>query len=453
MMVKDKKTAIAMAMSALMAALPAATRAETESFQMRRAINIAQWFTWPRYEATGSAIQWPPYKESPRPPSLAELKALRGAGFDTVRLPVDPAPFIVFEGERRAEVYRTLFEGLARINAAGLKVILDIHPNSRHPVWGQHAVIGGLEAPAFKAVADVIGEMARRLKDHTDSAALELLNEPRLKCKGEEQALWQSMAAQLVGRARAANPELAIIVTGACVSSPDGLLALDPATFADRKVFYTFHYYEPFSFTHQGAQFIPWPDKYLDGVPWPASIRPMAAAAALLEEQVNKTSGLTYPERLLAQARAKHNLERYYASNADASMISGRFGQVADWARRHNIPAANILVGEFGAVRRQPGKAGAFCDDRARWHRDVREAAESHGFAWAYFSYDGPFGLVHDDTDRRLDPVILASLGLKSPCSLAAIVGVPGERPGADAPAACFDHCQGTGRSEAGRTP
>lgn len=440
------KKAIAIAMCSGFSALPAAARAEQQPFQMKRAINVAQWFTWPRYEATGSAIQWPPYKQSPQPPTLTDLKALRAVGFDTVRLPVDPAPFIVFEGERRAAVYRILFDGLARIEAAGLNVILDIHPNSRHAVWGQHAVVGGKEAPAFKAVADVIAEMARRLRGHTQRVALELLNEPRLKCKGEEQALWQSMAAHLVSRARAANPELAVIVTGACVSSPDGLLALDPTSFADAKVFYTFHYYEPFSFTHQGAQFIPWPDKYLDGVPWPASIRPISAAAALLKEQVNKTAGLTYPERLLAQGRAKHNLQRYYASKADGSMISRRFGEVVAWSRRHNIPAANILIGEFGVVRREPGKPGAFCADRARWHRDVREAAEAHGFAWAYFSYDGPFGLVHGDSDRQLDPVILASLGLQSPCSLDAITASRSNRAlmsGAST-AECFKRCDGS---------
>jgi endoglucanase len=427
----------------LCAAIPAPLWAGQQAFQMRQAINIAQWFTWPRYEASGSGIQWPPYKQSPRPPSLAELRDLSDAGFDTVRLPVDPAPFIVFEGERRAEVYRMLFDGVALIEAAGLNVIIDIHPNSRHPVWGQHAVIKGEDAPAFRTVADVIEEIARRLRGRTSRVALEILNEPRLKCKGQEQALWQKLASHLVARAARANPELALVVTGACVSSPDGLLALDPSVFGAADVHYTFHYYEPFSFTHQGAQFIPWPDRYLDGVPWPASARPINTAAALLEQQVSKAGNLSYPERLLAQGRAKLNLERYYTSNADAGMISRRFGQIADWAKRHNIPPAKIFIGEFGVVRRQPGQPGAFCDDRARWHRDMRDAAESHGFAWAYFSYDGPFGLVLDEKaeHRRLDPVTLASLGLKPSCGTDPLASLPMQQRGSDweCPAFCQD--------------
>src|SRR4051812_12223624 len=153
------------------------------NFRVGPAINIAQWFTWPRYEpAPSTSIAWPPYKETPRPPSASELQALRKAGFETIRLPVDPAPFIVFEGEKREAVYRILFEALTRIREAGLKVIVDLHPNSRHPVWGQHAVIAGLDAPAFTAYADVTSEMSRRLaKLDPERVALELMNEPRLQ--------------------------------------------------------------------------------------------------------------------------------------------------------------------------------------------------------------------------------------------------------------------------------
>src|SRR5690606_12196398 len=105
------------------------------AFEPRRAINIAQWFTWPRYEAPpAGGFMWPPYKQTPRPLEAGDLRALKAAGFDTVRLPVDPAPYFVFEGARRETVYRMLFDAIARIRAAGLNVIVDLHPNSRHAV-------------------------------------------------------------------------------------------------------------------------------------------------------------------------------------------------------------------------------------------------------------------------------------------------------------------------------
>lgn len=378
-----------------------------------RAINIAQWFTWPRYEQPGAGIAWPPYRETPRPPSAAELEALRRAGFDTVRVPVDPAPFMVFEGERREAVYGMLLEAIRRIRTADLNVIVDFHPNSRHPVWGQHAIVAGLEAPAFAAFGKAVEEMARRLQGLRDgNVAFELINEPRLKCKGGEQQLWQRMLARLVERARKGSRDMPLVVTGACISTPEGLVALDPAALGDRNLIYTFHYYEPFTFTHQGAQFIPWPDKYLDEVPWPAGARPLAEPMALLTERIKTTSGLDEAARVQAMHGAQANLQRFYASGAGPALIEQRFADVRRWADRHGVPPRRIFIGEFGVWRKHARLPGARCEDRVRWLADTRTAAEKHGFAWAYFNYDGPFGIVSDDNARTLDPAILTSLGL-----------------------------------------
>jgi hypothetical protein len=390
-------------------------RAEAASFEVHKAVNIAQWFTWPRYEASGSGIAWPPYKDSPRPPSAAELAALHRAGFDTVRLPVDPAPFMVFHGKRREAVYEMLFGAIERLQRAGLKVIVDLHPNSRHPVWGQNAIVAGLEAPTFVAFSNAVEDVARHLaRFDAQSVALELINEPRLKCKGADQELWQQMLKTLVSRARASNPDIALVVTGACISTPDGLVALDPGKLGDANLIYTFHYYEPFTFTHQGAQFIPWPDKYLDGVPWPASARPIDEPLALLSQNLQRMT-LTDAQRRTAYAGARNNLEKFYASRAGPKLVQQRFAEVAAWAKQHGIAPGRILVGEFGVLGHRPDTPGARCEDRVRWLADVRSTAERDGFAWAYFNYDGPFALVIDDAKRGLDGDILASLGLMRP--------------------------------------
>lgn len=386
--------------------------AHAASFKVQRAINIAQWFTWPRYEASGAGIVWPPYKNDPRPPSAAELRALHQVGFDTVRLPVDPAPFMVFQGERRDAVYDILFEAIDRINKAGLKVIVDLHPNSKHPVWGQNTVIAGIESPTFTTFSNTVQDMARQLsRFDSQTVALELINEPRLKCKGADQALWQEMLKTLVDRARTGNPELTLVVTGACISTPDGLIALDPGALGDSNLIYTFHYYEPFTFTHQGAKFIPWPDKYLDGVPWPAGERPIAEPLARLAKNIQRTE-LSGNAQATALAGARNNLKKFYASGAGPGLIDERFASVSAWAEKHGITAENIFIGEFGVLRQQPDSPGARCEDRARWLADVRSGAERHGFAWAYFNYDGPFSLLIDDDKRELDPAVLASLDM-----------------------------------------
>lgn len=392
------------------------TATGASALEMRRAVNVAQWFTWPRYEAPpATGIMWPPYKETPRPLDSGDLQALKQAGFDTVRLPVDPAPFFVFEGERRETVYRMLFEAIGRIQAAGLNVIVDLHPNSRHPVWGQRAVVKGVDAPAFVQLSGVVEEMARRLSRHNvQKVALELINEPRLKCKGEEQSRWETLLAHLVQRARKAAPDLTLVVTGSCISTLDGLIALDTKTLGDKNLIYTFHYYEPFSFTHQGAAFIPWPDKYLDEVPWPANARPIDASMQKIEGHVARAKNLDAAARIKAALGAQINLKKFHASGAGRQLIEDRFALVSKWAKDNGIPPSRILIGEFGVLRKNGDAPGALCEDRIRWLTDVRQTADKFGFSWAYFSYDGPFALVRDDRKRDLDASVLGALGLTS---------------------------------------
>lgn len=383
-------------------------------FRIGRAINVAQWFTWPRYESWSAGdVLWPPFRgKTPRPPDDGDLRALRKAGFDTVRLPVDYAPFASLKGEHREAVYKLLFDAVARMHDAGLNVMIDLHPNSRHKTWGQHAVIEGLDAPAFVALGDVVTEMARRLDPLGDRVALEVMNEPRLKCSGAQQDQWEAMAAKLIAQAREGSQDLTLVVTGACVSSLDGLLALDPGKLGDRNLIYTFHFYDPFTFTHQGASFIAWPDKYLDEVPWPAASRPIEQPLARLREHM-ETVSLAPGAKRKAVDGARHNLVKFYVSNAGRSMIEQRFAQVADWAREHNIRPERIFIGEFGVLKKDGDKPGALCGDRMRWLSDVREVADANGFSWAYFSYDGPFALVLDDQSRKLDANVLKSLGMR----------------------------------------
>jgi len=395
--------------------VPAGEAAAQTNFEVHRAINIARWFTWPRYEkAPKTGILWPPYTNVPAPPSESDLRRLHDAGFDTVRLPVDPAPFMVFKGEQREAVYRMVLDAIRKIQAADLKVIVDLHPNSRHPAWGQHAVIAGLDAPAFTAYSDAVEDMARRLTPFgTKHVALELMNEPRLKCQGGDQQRWQEMLSRMIRRARAGSAELTLVVTGACVSSADGLMALDPGKLRDRNLIYTFHFYDPFSFTHQGAQFIPWPDKYLDEVPWPAGARPIGRSMELIAQNVDAAPKLDVFAREKARTGAEHNLQKFYASHAGPETIEKKFSEVSEWAKQYRIPGRQIFIGEFGVLRKEPDKPGALCEDRMRWLRDVRTSADRHDFSWGYFSYDGPFALVDSDDDRRLDQPTLASLGLK----------------------------------------
>ena len=108
--------------------------------------------------------------------------------------------------------------------------------------------------------------------------AFEPLNEPPQSCGAAD---WTVMQSELLRTARLAAPDLTLVATGACGSMIAGLEALDPARIGDPNIIYTFHFYEPYVFSHQGA---PWMSgepiyRYLNAVPWPASAGVEAADA------------------------------------------------------------------------------------------------------------------------------------------------------------------------------
>src|SRR5439155_14989569 len=130
-------------------------------------------------------------------------------------------------------------------------------------------------------------------------------------------AAWFPVRQRLVQSIRAAAPRHTIVAGGPNWSSLDGLLMSRPLR--DDNVVYTFHFYEPFEFTHQGAPWVSGPVRGLAGVGYDAPLQ-----------------------------------------------VEQRIASAADWARRHGVA---VWAGEFGAYPAVAPRA-----DRLRWLHDVRVA-------------------------------------------------------------------------------
>jgi endoglucanase len=203
------------------------------------------------------------------------------------------------------------------------------------------------------------------------------------------------------------------VLDGGDEGGTEGMLALGKFA-ADPAALLSFHYYDPYQFTHQGA---PWvAARYLADVPYPALGRSLKdsidASAALIA-----TSDLPSIQKSFAIVDARQRLESYRRSAFDRGTIAQNFDRVARWARDHRVPADRIILGEFGA-RRQDGPLGqARNAERAQWLRDVRAEAETRGFAWAAWVYrdSGGFSLVQPATGSELDPAAIEALGLQAP--------------------------------------
>ena len=237
------------------------------------------------------------------------------------------------------------------------------------------------------------------------NVALEIMNEPPVT-----PPRWQPMLEAAYKAVRGRAPRLLLVLDGGDEGSAEGTLALGQFG-NDAAALLSFHYYDPYQFTHQGA---PWvAARYLADVPYPALARPLQqsleASAAFIAR-----ADLAPAQKAPAMQDARQRLESYRRSSFDRGTIAQSFDRIANWARDHRVPQNRIFLGEFG-TRRHDGQVGGARDaERARWLRDVREEAEAHGFIWAAWVYrgEGGFSLVRDEESAELDPAAIEALGL-----------------------------------------
>ena len=392
-----------------------ATGAFAAPFQPRRGINVWPWFSLTReFPAPRTDYAWPPLQMQRPVPRPEDLQLLRKAGFDFVRIPVDPGPFLSFADPQRRILLENLMQAVRQCLAAGLGVVVNVQANEATHYWNSAYLTPSVDAPGFENYRALVADIAAALAQ-VDLArvALEPVNEPAQDCAS---AQWPQVQMALLAAARDAAPGLTLVATGACGSMVRGLEALEPQQITIKApLLYTFHFYEPYLFTHQGAPWMREPVyRNLNNVPWPASAGSLQDTLASVRAQMARDSSSSAAEKADAYALSERELKVYFDAGPDRRYIAGYFAKVRAWAARNHIMPSQILMGEFGVLRSDARYVAAAAPDRARYIRDVREEAEAAGFAWAFWNLFDGMGLM-DDATRALDPAIVSALGLAMP--------------------------------------
>jgi hypothetical protein len=398
-----------------------ATGARAAPLELRHGVGLHEWLNWSPLASTGR-YRWPPYRHQKewlgggRPlsdwPIGNEFKRIRAMGFDFIRLSVDPGPLLDSKGARQQHALDILEMDVRRITNTGLTVVFNLHGNSQVPAYGMDVVNGGADSEEIRHYRQIVTAVARMLaKVGPDKVLLEPYNEPaHYPCDASGTDDWQRIMAATVADIRAVSPDLPIIVTGACGGNISGLVNLDPA-FDDPGIYYSFHMYEPHSFTHQRLDD---PKGFSSGLPWPAASGTAEMVIAHMQAHM-ATAGLNDYEQAGAMAIVRPGIDEYFAEDWGLPQMQARIAEATDWAKAHDIPTGRLFMGEFGAMLISPdGRTGADDADRLRYLTALRQEAERHGIPWSIWEYSNPYGMsVISPTGPAVpDEALLEALGL-----------------------------------------
>jgi len=175
-------------------------------------------------------------------------------------------------------------------------------------------------------------QIAHRYRHAPSSLIFEILNEPSRQLTAP---VWNAVAAEALAIIRQENPTRAVVIGPVGWNSLHDLAGLSLPS-EDRHLIVAIHYYEPMRFTHQGAAWVG--QKDLHGVSW--------------------------------------------GSAEDRAKLDENFDAAQAWAKAHDRP---LWLGEFGAYE------GAGLPLRAVYDAAVARAAETRGWPWAYWQFDGDF--------------------------------------------------------------
>jgi endoglucanase len=341
---------------------------------LKHGINASEWFA--QHSHDYSAKYTDGYTDD------ADIALMAKLGFDSVRLSIDPVPLEQsmnhYGSGPNADFLARLDHAVDAMLANGLAVQIDIHPEEPY----KQAVKNGNES------VERFVMLWRKLAAHyanrdPERVFFEIMNEPEVN----DPYRWAGIQAAAAQAIREAAPKHTIIATGPNWSDIPDLLTQHPLP--DGNMIYTFHFYDPNQFTHQGAN---WSDPYLiytHGVPYPAT-----------ETSIDKLEQVPDLADRFAQ-------EHYWLDHWDAHRIRLEIDAPANWGKKYNVP---MLCNEFGAYRRVTDPAS-----RMNWLRDVRTALEADGIGWTMWDYRGGFGAVwkEDGNPAKVDDKVVDALGLK----------------------------------------
>jgi aryl-phospho-beta-D-glucosidase BglC (GH1 family) len=229
--------------------------------------------------------------------------------------------------------------------AHGMKAVIDMHS----PItFGKHGDRDQWDDPNFEANMirgwkDIVTHL-KPLREHI--WAYELWNEPldrnQLPWAPRQ---WRSLAIKLVKAIRAIDDQSWIVYGPGPGGMWRGIEHLKPLP--DKRIIYTFHWYSPGSFTHQGVH-------------------------------VKADTDLTVANKSINNHYPGENDSNGGKEYWDKDKLQFHMQPIVDFQKKWNVP---VFIGEFSVVRWAP------VPDGANWLNDSIDLFEQNNWSWTYHAF------------------------------------------------------------------
>lgn len=285
------------------------------------------------------------------------LESIAAAGFETVRLPV------AFDYFMR--------EGSTQLNEAILQKLHDTYMNCRRLnlklviVYHYGKLTDQNRETESDRIVQIWKQVIQYLREFSsEKLFFELYNEPVTSAE-----TWTLTANTIVKALRKEDHDRIFIIGGTNYNGINELLAMGKLPVDDGKILYTFHFYEPYVFTHQGAE---WTKEktYMTGLPYPFRKRKMPELiGAAPDSEVIKEF-----ERFPRESNYNYLYSRIKRIKADADKL--------------NLP---LICTETGVINLANAKS------KSAYLRDITRLMQQFEIPTMLWDYNDKFGIFKDE--------------------------------------------------------
>lgn len=315
-----------------------------------RGVNLTGWLQ----ASNAHAVQFRKFTRK----DFTDIKSL---GCDAIRLPINLHEMTT--GAPDFIIDPLLFSFLdSAVNwAEELQLYLLIDNHSFDPVTNTSPDI-------YLTLNKVWPQLAAHFKNRSQYIMYEILNEPH----GITNQLWGSIQQQAIDAIRSVDTKHTIIVGPSGYNSYNDLAQMP--VYSDTNLIYTFHFYDPFMFTHQGATWGTPSMASLAGVPFPYDPATMPSCPIDLLG--------TWVEGALNN----------YPVDGTVEKVKSLIDIAVNFRNAHNV---DIFCGEFGVLI-----TNSDTSDRVFWYQTVKDYLEEKSIPWTIWDYKGSFGLFEKGSNE-----------------------------------------------------